>query len=170
MRISTILCLGVLFFVFERQSAIAQCGQTTHQPAVSATLPTVKLIRETARRKSTDGVVVLQLELTKIGLARSVEVLGEPGKLRTAAIFAAPRFTKEERFVRYSPTIITVTFPLKRYGAPKVEQVFLSGVPGCVVGGWASVMYKPAAPSSPPSWLFNVRHVMPVLAVQRTQE
>ena len=169
MRLFKTLYLCILFFVFEGQGALAQCGHSTH-PAAIWTAINGSLDPRTGGRNSTDRVV-LQLEMTKIGRVRGVEVLGEPNsKLRAAAIFAALRFAKGEHFDRYSPTLINVVFPLNRVGEPKVEQVFLSGVPGCTVGGWAPVVYRPTWPSSPPSWLFNIRHVMPVLAGQRMRK
>src|SRR5690242_18066872 len=88
------LCLGMLFFL--AQGALAQCGQSTQQ-SVSTTPkrpPTPKI----DGHSSSNRIVVLQLEISKRGMVRGVEVLGDPGKLRTPAILAAVNFANSRKY------------------------------------------------------------------------
>lgn len=110
---------------------------------------------------------MLQLEMTHGGSVRDVEVLGNhPGKLRAAAISAAVKFANgREYYDRITQPLITVVviFPQNGHGAPLVGQGVASGVSGCVhttgVASWP-----------PPSWLFNTRPVIPILAASDTEK
>ena len=134
MRLHKILGLGILFFVFLRQGSFAQCGQTTQQFAVS-TPPKALPTPETAKRDSEDRTVVLKLEMTDKSSVRDVEVFGNPGKLRTAAILAAVKFANGRKHLdrlTWPFISVVVTFPQNGHGAPRVGQVVVGGVPGCV--------------------------------------
>ena len=134
MRLHKILCLGILFFVFVRLSSFAQCGQATQQSAVSTT-PKVLPSPKTANHDSEDRTVVLQLEMTDRGSVRDVEVLGNPGQLRAAAIAAAVKFANGrnhlDRFT-WPLVMVVVRFPQNGHGVPQVRQAMPAGVPGCV--------------------------------------
>jgi hypothetical protein len=171
MPLQKLLCLGILFFVFVRQSSFAQCGQTTQKSAVSTTSqgsPAPKM----AKSNSKDRVVVLRLEISERGVVRDVEVLGESGKLRAAAVLAAVKFARAEKYIdRTTWPIITVVvrFPQNGHAAPQVGQGVASGVLACVSGGSVVLVHIPP-PSAPPSWLFNTRPVIPLLAAAGTEK
>lgn len=171
MRLNKIRCLGILFFVSVLQGSFAQCGQTTQQPAVS-TAPNVLPTPRTAKDDSESRTVVLQLEMTNRDSVRAVEVLGNPGKLRAAAISAAVKFASGRKYLyHYTWPLITVVviFPQNGHGAPQVGQGVASGVPACVVGGSAGAVYIPWPSGSPASlrFLLDAKPIMPLLAEQQ---
>ena len=72
--------------------------------------------------------------MTDKGSVRGVEVLGDPGKLRTAAIVAAVKFANTKKYI--DPTTwplinVFVWFPQQGHRAPLVVQV-VPGAVGCV--------------------------------------
>jgi hypothetical protein len=171
-RRQNILFLGILLFAFVQQVAFAQCGQTSEVPAVSTT-PNDWPSPTTSKRDSADRIVLLQLEIGESSVARSAEIFGDPGKLRTAAISAAVKFANAQidRTSGAWPLItLAVKFPQNGHGAPEVRQTFVSGVPACVaVDSVISVAWpsaSPAWPSAPPvslKFLLDVKPIMPVL-------
>jgi hypothetical protein len=171
MRLIKIPCLGILFFVFARQGSFAQCGQMIQQSAFSIAprgLPTPR----NAERDSRDQTVVLNLEMTDRGSVRHVEVLGNPGKLRTAAILAAVRFANRTKHLdRYTwPMLsVVVSFPPNGRGAPRVGQGVVAGVPGCVYVG-AAIRVNVSWPKDLPAslkLLLDAKPIMPLLAEQQ---
>lgn len=172
MRLQKILCLGLLFVV-AREGSFAQCGSTTQHYALSIAPPNVFPAPRTARPGPQDRTVFLNLEMTDKGWVRSVEVLGNPGKLRAPAILAAVRFANRRKHLdRFTwPMIsVVVTFPPSRHRVPRVRQAVLStGVPGCVSGGTASRGYFPLYKGLPASlrFLLDAKPTMPLLAEQQ---
>lgn len=172
MRLNKIRCLGILFFASVLQGSFAQCGQTTQQPAVS-TAPNVLPTPRTAKGDSESRTVVLQLEMTNRGSVRAVKVLGNPGKLRAAAISAAVKFASGRKYLdHFTWPLITVVviFPQNGHGAPYVGQAGGNpGVPGCVSGGFAGAVYVPWPSGSPASlrFLSDAKPIMPLLAEQQ---
>lgn len=162
-RLYKIFCLGILLFVV-RQGALAQCGQATQQSAVS-TVP--KVLPPPQATKAKDWKVVLRLERNTRGMVRDVEILEDPGKLRTAAISAAVRFANSQTYydrITLASLTVVVRFPRNAHGAPQVWQRPEPGVLGCVSSPSVHI------PVPPPSWLFNTRPVMPILAAAGTEQ
>lgn len=162
MRLYKILCFGILFFVFARQGALAQCGEATQQSAAS-TAPNV--LPPPQATKAEGWKVVLRLERNTRGMVRDVEVLEDPGKWRTAAISAAVRFANSQTYydrITLASITVVVRFPQNAHGTPQVWQRPEPGVLGCVSSPPMHI------PVPPPSWSFNTRPVIPVLAAQRT--
>jgi hypothetical protein len=167
MGLHKILCFGILFLVFVRQGSFAQCGQTT-QASTLSTAPNGSPTPTIANPNSEDRTVLLQLEMTDRGSVRDVEVFGNPGKLRAAAITAAIKFANERTYDRFTWPFISVVviFPQNEHGAPQVGQGVVGGVPACV--HVTALMYTP--PLAPPSWLFDIQPVIPLLAGSDTEK
>lgn len=165
-RLRNIVCVCVLFSVVAQQNSFAQCGQATQQPAVS-TAPNVAPPPKATKASPENLKVVLRLERNTRGMVRDIEVLEDAGNLRTNAIPAAVRFANSQTYydrITLASITVVVKFHQNAHGTLEVWQRPEPGVLGCISSP------PPIRTVPPPSWLFNTRPVIPVLAASGTEQ
>lgn len=197
MRLHEILCLGLLF-VLVRQGSFAQCGQTTQQFAVS-TAPKALPTPNTAKRDSGDRRIVgalgcvssplrvrvtswvmgcflldrvepiypaetqnvkdrltLEVVVGKDGNVLNARKVSGPENLVPAAVEAVRKWKYRPYLINGEPIEVDTTVDLP------------AGVSSCVGVLWP--FSTSLSTSAPPSWLFNTRPVIPVLATASTNK
>ena len=196
MRLQKILCLGILLVAFVRQGLFAQCGQTTQKSAVS-TAPNHSPTPKIAKRNSKDPLLVrgvlgcvssplrvmvsswvmgcflfdrvepvypaetenakerltLEVVVGKDGKVLNARKISGPEDLVPAAVEAVKKWKYRPYLINGEPIEVDTTVELP------------TGVSSCVGVPWPF-----SVTSAPPSWLFNTRSVVPVLASQGTQK
>lgn len=134
-------------------ACLSQSAIACHE--MSAPLPV------TQERDSEGRTFLLDLQLSKSGSVRAVQVLHGVGALRTKAIRIASR-QKYHPPAGYSQTLTTVevTFPRGDHDSPKIHRDIALGVSSCVPGGIPS-----GSPLTP--WvnqLLSGRSILPIPA------
>ena len=200
MRPQQILCLGVLLVVFVRQGLFAQCGQATQKPAVSTVAshsPTPKIAKRNSKdRVLVTGVLgcvsspvrimvsswvmscflfdrvepvypaetenskerlTLRVVVGKDGKVLYARKITGPDNLEPAAVEAVRKWKYRPYMLNGEPIEVDTTVDLPTVDLPAES---------C-----SKVLPVPLFGTRPlPSWLFNTRPVMPVLATQGTQK
>ncbi len=131
MRLDKRATVAFAVFFSLAQGALAQSVSLSGNVAAGAGCGAANPAYHSAVTSNTDPVVVLSVRIKKSGAVHDVQVVSGPAALTEVAIKAAKRWKYD--WVNGSPSErTTLAVTLKEGAAPKVQQVMLGGVPGCV--------------------------------------
>lgn len=138
----------VLLLLFS--SGLAQSAFACHKTSADATA---------LQRKPDTRTFLLDLQLSKSGAFRGVQVLMGAWPLRTRAIRAATRRRYHAR-IGYNPNVaaVQVKFPEGRNAVPEIREAMVGGVSSCVYGG--TPIQWPLIP-----WVNQMLSSMPVVPI-----
>ena len=106
-----------------------------------------------AETQGTKDPLTLHLVIDKEGNVRKAEKISGPERLVSAAVEAVTKWKYRPFILNGEPVDVDTTVDLPSKGL------------SC-----EGVLFEPIGTSAPPSWLFNTRPVMPVLAAQGTSK